>query len=763
MNVRTLGLPHILAAAACLGLAGSNLARVGSTSGATVCALVLLATPFASRRAHPVLVAVAVAIAAITWGSVRLDALDRSALVNETGRVAPTTAVITGPGRRSRFATRVPAEIRRFGRARLQEPVLLVLPPGRAPPQGAIVELIGRVALPRASEAGFDERRWLARRGVQVVVESMTARVRIVGRRHGFMGLADRLRARVLRDLAPGVRGERRAVIAGIVLGEDEALPEDLRNAFRSSGLYHLLAVSGQNVAFLAWGVLGLAWLLAIPRWAAEVGALATIGAYVFAVGWQPSVVRAGVAGCLASLAWLSARPRDRWHFLLLGAVVLLAWNPYTLLDPGFQLSFAAVAAIFVAVPRLESWFEGYPVPKSLAAVIALSAACGVATAPILWLQFGAVPVYSIVANAIAAPVVAPLLGLGLLCALATPFAPGAAAALAWTNGWFAAYLAACARAVASIPHAQIASGTILVAAGAIIASALAASRLSATRTSPRRGPALAAAAIATAVTVGWRLWPSPAPPPPHGVRISFLDVGQGDSALIQTASAAVLVDEGPPEAEVARQLRRLGVRRLALLVLTHPQRDHIGGAADVLDSLPVERVLDPRQPLASPDERAALAAARRQGVPVDTARTGRTYAVGRLSLRVLSPPDGGTLGEDPNQRAIVLLVSYGQVDALLTADAEGDVTTPLRPPPVEILKVAHHGSADDLLPELLTMTHPQVAVISVGRGNTYGHPTPSTIAALGAMGGLDVYRTDRDGRIVVESDGRALTVRADR
>ena len=186
---------------------------------------------------------------------------------------------------------------------------------------------------------------------------------------------ADRVRAALARSIAPGLEGERRALVAGVVLGEDEGLAAGLRERFRASGLYHLLAVSGQNVAYVVAGILLAAWLAGVPRWLAQVAALAAVLGYVAAVGWQPSVVRAGVAGGLATLAWLAARPRDRWYFALVGAAVLLAWNPYSLLDPGFQLSFAAVAAIFVLVPRLERRLEGYPVPRRLAGIVALSAA----------------------------------------------------------------------------------------------------------------------------------------------------------------------------------------------------------------------------------------------------------------------------------------------------------------------------------------------------------------------------------------------------
>src|SRR5205814_2375839 len=179
-------------------------------------------------------------------------------------------------------------------------------------------------------------------------------------------------------------------------LGEDEGLTPELRTSFRASGLYHLLAVSGQNVIFIAVGVLGLAWLLGLPRWLGELGALAGIGSYVLAVGAQPSVIRAGIAGALGSLAWLSARQRDRWHFVLVGALILLAWSPYNLLDAGFQLSFAAVVAIFVAVPHAREFLAGYPLPRGLPEALSVSLACGAATAPILWLQFGRIPVYSV-------------------------------------------------------------------------------------------------------------------------------------------------------------------------------------------------------------------------------------------------------------------------------------------------------------------------------------------------------------------------------
>jgi competence protein ComEC len=461
--------PHVLLGALCLGVAAANLLR-WTWPGAALLAggLAVAAVAHGDGCRFP-LFAAALVLAGLWWGSVRLEAVDRSVLQGRIGTAERSLVVVTGPARRGRFDQRLPAVVRRFGDLLADEPVLLELPAGRSPPQGAVLEVLGVLAEPRGPEHGFDERVWLRRHGVHAVLRG--DRWRQVGRRTGLGGFSDRLRAWLARSLSGHLRGERRAVLEGVVLGEDQGLSDDLRQRFRASGLYHLLAVSGQNVALVAGGALVLAWLAGLPRVVGELAALASIGAYVLAVGAQPSVVRAGVAGALGSIAWLTARERDRWWFLLAGAFLLLAWNPYTLFDAGFQLSFAAVVAIFTLAPRLRRVLAGYPLPGRLADVVAISGACGLATAPVLWLQFGAVPLLSVPANALAAPAVVPLLGLSLAAASAHPLSPSASAALAWLAGCCAAYLAACARLVGSLPFAQVRSGA---AVAVLLACALA-------------------------------------------------------------------------------------------------------------------------------------------------------------------------------------------------------------------------------------------------------------------------------------------------
>ena len=747
---------HLLAASLCVGLALALLLREAHAILLLGAMTAVAAAPAVESVRLPLL-GLALLLAGLWWGSVRLEALDRSVLEAEIGRAALAQVEVVGPTRRSEFVLRVPVRVRRFGSLEADERASLELPPETAPPQGAVLEVVATLKRPRPAEeeGDFDEAAYLGRQGIHVILEAGS--FRLVGRRGGVGGLGDRLRRGVASSLEAAPAGERRAVLAGVVLGEDEGIEKSLRDDFRASGLYHLLAVSGQNVAYVVGGTILLVWALGLPRWLGELSALVTVAAYVLAVGWQPSVVRAGIAGGLASLAWLAARPRDRWYFLLFGAAVLLAWNPYSLLEPGFQLSFSAVAAIFVLVPRISSRLDGYPLPQKLSEVISLSAACGLVTAPVLWLHFGAIPVYSVLANALAAPVVAPLLGMALAAAAVHPFLPTASAALVWLDAWLAAYLAFCARLVGSLPYAQASS---LSAVGILVAALLACALFL-----YMRGPVLrraaAVACLALAITVAWRVAPDDhrPPPAPEGLRITMLDVGQGDAILLQVAEGAVLVDQGPPEADVAGQLAELGVNRLAALVLTHPQRDHVGGAAAVIEQAEVAAVVDPLIPSSSEEQRAALAGARKRGVPLVAARAGRRFTVGELDVQILWPEGAAPPSGDPNDHAVVLLVSYGEVDALLTADAEGEVTLPLRPPPVEILKVAHHGSDDSYLPSLLELVRPRVAVVSVGARNDYGHPTPATMAALEQFPGLAVYRTDRDGAVTIETDGERITV----
>lgn len=438
--------PYVLGGSLVAGLAFATAFRF-ATLVAVPAAVVVLLYP---RAALPCVLA----LTGWWWGSVRLAALDRSVLVPQAGAAGVAVVHVAEPARHGRFDVHMRADVLRWRGDPVHEPVLLQLAVGRAPPpQGARLRVLGTLAVPPDYE-----RTWLRRHGVHVVLRASTWRlIRVRG------GVADRLHAWLAAASTPGLAGERRAVLAGVVLGEDGGLSDGLRRRFRASGLYHLLAVSGGNVIVVGGGAVALALLLGVSRLLAESLGLAAIAGYVLAVGPQPSVIRAGIAGALASLAWLSGRAQDRWYALLVAAVALLAWNPWNVLDPGFQLSFAAVVSIFVVAPRISRGLEGRPLPRVVRETIAISTACGLCTAPISWLHFHAIPVLTVPANAAAAPVVAPMLACALLAAVVPPLGPLFAA----VAGLCAAYLAGCARLFGGLPGAQATSPAAVSALGA--------------------------------------------------------------------------------------------------------------------------------------------------------------------------------------------------------------------------------------------------------------------------------------------------------
>jgi competence protein ComEC len=411
--------------------------------------------------------------------------------------------------------------------------------------------------------------------------------------------------------------------------------------------------------------------------------------------------------------------------------------DPWAVVEPGFQLSFVAVAAIYALAPRLSAWLDGRPCPAVLRTPIAVSVACTVATAPISWWHFDRASLAgSVPANLLALPLVAPALWLAVVAVLAYPIAPPVTIALDVAIDGLAGTL---------IRVAEL--GAWLDGRGAIVLALVGLPLTLALRTRhplARLAPGLAV--LALAVVCAPLLVAHPIRAPPAALRVTFLDVGQGNATLIEAPGFTVLDDAGPPAADVARRLKELGVRRLDLLVLSHPQSDHVGGAADVLAGVTVGRVLDPGLQSSEPFELAALAAAGSRGVPVTVARSGMRVRAGPVELRVLGPQHV-VPGEDPNRAAIVLEVSQGACRFLLPADAESDVTAPLRLPQATVLEVAHHGSADAGLEDLLRRVRPAEAVISVGKDNSYGHPAPATLETL-ARAGVRIRRTDREGDV---------------
>jgi competence protein ComEC len=262
-----------------------------------------------------------------------------------------------------------------------------------------------------------------------------------------------------------------------------------------------------------------------------------------------------------------------------------------------------------------------------------------------------------------------------------------------------------------------------------------------------------AAAAVAVGVAVVWPFGGQAASRPTAGLTVRVLDVGQGDSILLDPPNGdAVLVDTGPPGDGVEDRLRELGIDRLAAIVITHNQSDHVGGLGELLDSMSVGRVV---YATAAPRIRGAALSVGAE--PYRIAEGGK-LDIGNLRLSALWPPRelGGRVEEDPNLFSVVLLARWRHFSMLLTGDAEAEAV-PIDPGPVDVLKVAHHGSEDEGLDELLERSVPKLAVISVVAGPSFGHPAAGTLAELHSHG-VPTLRTDRHGEIALEADGSRWT-----
>ena len=716
--------------------------------------------------AAPALLFAAAAGAALSAGSVRLEAIDAGALRADPGARVRLRGNVASPLRREREG--VSFELS-SGHGR----VSVLAPAGADLTAGMSVEATGALSEPEPWRE-----RALERRGIAMVLtaDSVTP---LPGRRGGLTGAIDGIRVRAERVLERGVPDREAALMRGFVLGQDDRIDEATREDFRRSGLAHLLAVSGQNVALLcllAWPLLALAGLTLRSR---LVVLLALVAVYVPVTGAGPSIQRAGVMGAAAIVAALADRPSSRAYALLLAAAATLALNPRASGDVGWQLSFAAVIGILFWTGRLASLLSrgaarGTP-QRALAEGAAMTMAATAATAPLMAHHFGALAVGSLPANLLALPAVAPAMWLGMLVSMAGQAAWIPVEPLNWLGSLCVGYIAQVARwfgtpswaeARVSLPSPWAVAVAYGVLAAAIeLALRVGARSVGLAPSGPaRRGLRLAAAgAIATAalVSIGPGAAALRAPPPdraPGSLVVRFLDVGQGDAVLLDPPGGApVLVDAGPPGAGIGQRLRELGVRSLGAAVVTHADTDHAGGLSEALAAAPAARVV-----LGAPDPGLRTAAEAAGAQPTRLVEGGEIRS-GRLRLSVLWPP--GELaarpadpadGEAQNRLSVILLAEWGHLSMLLTGDAEAEAV-PLDPGPVDVLKVAHHGSEDAGLGALLDRTAPRVAVIPVGE-NPYGHPAPETLAELESRP-LALLRTDRDGEVVIEADARGWAV----
>ncbi|WP_392542483.1 ComEC/Rec2 family competence protein [Oryzobacter telluris] len=598
---------------------------------------------------------------------------------------------------------------------------------------------------------------------------SLSGAPRVIAPPGTIAAAAERLRAglRTAVDHAPE---DARGLLPGLVIGDTSRTPEDLTEAMRATGMTHLTAVSGSNVAVVTGLVLGLCILVGIPRALRPVLAMVALAGFVVLARPEPSVVRAAVMGAIGLIGLSRSRRSAGPPVLGAAIIVVLVLDPWLARSFGFALSSLATLGLLLFT---RPWGEaiGTRLPPRLAPLgpaLAVPVAAQAMTAPVIVLLQGSVSVVGILANLLAAPLVPIATVAGVAAALLSVVWPGGAVLVAWVGIVPTTGIAQVARHFAQVPGGTMPwpdgwPGAVLLAGLTLLVlltgRALAAGVAAHPALTVGAAVLLAAALLPTR-TVTW---------PPDGWRVVVCDVGQGDAVVLRTGpGSAVLVDTGPDPPLVDGCLDRLGVATLDAVVLTHLHADHVDGLAGALDGRTVRQLLvGPVAEPAAADVQVRRLAGQRH-IPVVVLHASDRLRLGELDAVVWSPVRRIAAGSVPNNASLVLAARTGTVDALLLGDIEResahDLLLRLRREPsmaaaargFEVVKTPHHGSAN-LDDDLMAAVRSPLGVISVGADNDYGHPSPRHLDVL-RRNGYTVLRTDRDGDVAVVERGGVVS-----
>jgi competence protein ComEC len=608
--------------------------------------------------------------------------------------------------------------------------------------------------------------RWLPRSGFLGRPQG-TLLVRRVLNQDGQPGLLARSRTAVSEATSRWF-GARAGLVNALVSGQTGGIAPEIRDRFAAAGLIHVLSISGFHMGLIAfWLVLSLR-LATVPPRHAEIIAAGVVLGYTAWLGWPPPATRA--AALFAVTVLTRRRQRAARPDALLGAsaLVVLAIDPWSIVDLGAWLSFAAMAGLLWAT----QWYRRVAVPRPILEAVAGSVGATLATAPIAALTIGRVAAIGPVVNLIGLPLAALVVPAIAMTLIASWLAPPVAAAFAASSTVMLSLLDRVAAIGATLPGAAGPANPGWSAAlpwCALLLLALHATRGGA---SPRE--ALRRAAWGMTAIIWWPLLGAPLARRGDDGRLSlhFLDVGQGDAALLRTPGGHwIAIDAGPADERfdagarvVTPFLLRHGATQLSLMVASHAHRDHVGGAASVASAFPVGAVIEPGEPFHDPWYLRWLETLGINQVRWITARPRIRWQLDGVRFQLLHPDTMWQgRGLDLNEDSVVLLVEYGEFRALFTGDAgfPAESVWAGRVGRLDLLKVGHHGSAGSTGDRLLAAARPVVAVISSGR-NRYGHPADATLARL-ARAGAQVWRTDREGTVSVDTDGRTFRVRGGR
>jgi competence protein ComEC len=634
----------------------------------------------------------------------------------------------------------------------------------------------------------FAYRDYLARQGVYSSINHPQIEKITPGRGSPFWNTIYAIKDRARETIARLMADPEASLLQGILLGIRSGIPTELYDDYNATGTSHIIIISGSNITFVAT-LFALTFGLILGKRRAYWFTIAGIILYVLLVGADAAVVRAGLMGGLFVTAIYLGRRSTAYVSLFATALTLTLINPQALWDVGFQLSFAATLGLILFSPALERLFEqglGRLVSpdrarqsvRFLNQALILTLAAQILTIPLVVYHFGRLSLIAPLANLLILPVQAPIMSLGgaaTILGLVQLLEP-LARAIAWVPWLCLAYTNAVVRWLANWPFASleirrsdacwlaITYIALVVALWAWSRRPEAVRRTWATLSSRRSTAALLGVPLAIAILA----WLAVAQLPDGKLHVAFLDVGQGDAALITTPQGQqILVDGGPSPAALTSALGRempFWDRSLDLVIMTHPDADHITGLTEVLDRYRVDGWLDNGRPDDDALYAQCISELEAGSVTRQVVRAGDRLELGSgIVLEVLHPQPELMVGTeaDANNNSVVLRLVWGQASFLLTGDIEAEAEHLLlnsgQSLPSSVLKVAHHGSGGSSTAEFLDAVDPAYAIISVGADNRFGHPQEAVLDRLAQMGEVEILRTDEQGTIEFATDGQEI------
>ena len=546
--------------------------------------------------------------------------------------------------------------------------------------------------------------------------------------------------------------GNAGALIPGMVLGDTSKQSVEFKNSMRRSGLTHLVAVSGANFALVSAFVLWMMqFLFARMKFRLSATAISLI-AFIALVRPSPSVLRAAAMAAVLLVAQGTKKGRDSLPALGFAIAAVVVVDPWQARDAGFALSVLATAGLLLFAPVLIEKLSIH-LPGKLAQALAPPIAATVFCSPIIVALSGYLAPMSVIANLLAAPFVAPITIVGFIAALFSPFAPLISTVLIWFIRFPAGAIALIAHWASSFPVLTLQSGKIgfLIIASFTLGSWLL----------KKWFKHIIVFTLVILISITWlQRWPG------GDWQVANCDIGQGDSMVINLGNhQGIVIDVGPDAVAEDRCLKALGIREIPLLILSHFHADHVAGLTGAIKNRAVGQVWVSVN--SAPLIESAKAQAALKGVEMIKAVRGMSARVGPLTIRVLWPTLSATSfeempgdGSQINNSSIAILITSDAFSLFAGGDLEPPVQEILVKDvgPVDIYKVCHHGSRyQDLA--FMSALHPRISIISVGAGNTYGHPAVQTLQSLARLGS-EVLRTDIDGAIAVQVRNHQFTVR---